>query len=107
MTKKLASCYGLRATAATMNPPRADCAPPRAACDPPRADCEPPDCEPPDCEPPDCEPPDCDPEDTIPTGKYSGQTVDDTRSREIDKCSISKATCGCLTSPRTDLTTTH
>jgi hypothetical protein len=50
MTKKLASCYGLRATAATMNPPRADCAPPRAACDPPRADCEPPDCEPPDCE---------------------------------------------------------
>ena len=69
MTKKLASCYGLRATAATMNPPRADCAPPKADCDPPRADCEPPDCDPPDCDPV--------PEDTIPTGKYSGQTVDD------------------------------
>ncbi len=33
-------------------------------CDPPRADCDPPDCDPV-------------PEDTIPTGKYSGQTVDD------------------------------
>ena len=49
-SKKLASCYGLRATAATMNPPRADCAPPRADCAPLRADCDPPDCEPPDCD---------------------------------------------------------
>ena len=51
-------------SSALPQPPKADCDPPKADCDPPKADCDPPDCDPV-------------PEDTIPTGKYSGQTVDD------------------------------